>query len=138
MSLDGFARRLAARGPVLARWPAAEAAAATALLRASAEARRLLAEAAALDAALQATLPHPSAAAVARLQAGVARAIARQPLPVPPGPWHGLGHSLHPVGWGALVVLGAMALWLGLAPPGRGAEEPMPVLTTMLLPGDSL
>lgn len=79
-------------GAGLHRWPAAERAAAQALLASSAPARAILAEAAALDAALAANAePAPTEAALARLRAGVQARLDQHALP-----------SLQPVraGWG--------------------------------------
>jgi hypothetical protein len=136
-----FRRLLDRRGPHPERWAEAEAAAA--LLARSAAARAALAEAVALDRALRQGLPAPGAAAVARLQDGVTRAIARAPLPAAPGLWGrlwaGLVRTLRPAapaGWGALAATASVALWLEVAPPA--AEEPLPVLTSLPLPGDTL
>ena len=144
MNTVRFARMLDRRGPVLARWPAAERAAAAALLAASAEARALLHAAAALDARLRRDLPGPDPAAVARLRDGVARRIARSPLPAPPGWRRRLAAVLRPAmpaGWGALAAMATCALWLSLAPPpldaGRAVQDdPLSPMQTLPFAGD--
>jgi hypothetical protein len=135
-----FALLLDRRGPALARWPAAERAAAAALLAASAEARARLEAALALDARLRRDLPQPDAAAVARLQAGIARQIARAPLPERPGALPRLRALIRraaPAGWGALAAMACCALWLGLAPPRAAPEDPFGPLQTLPLAGDA-
>ncbi|MFC7539112.1 hypothetical protein ACFQU2_06060 [Siccirubricoccus deserti] len=103
MTPERFAELLDRRGPALARWPAADRAAAEALLAGSPAARAALAEARALDAALRGALPRPDPAALARLQDRIARSIARAPLPAPSGLLARLRAALHPAapaGWG--------------------------------------
>ncbi|WP_165838712.1 hypothetical protein [Roseicella frigidaeris] len=139
-----FARLLDAHGPRLEGWPAPRRAAAAALLAVSAEARRQLAAAERLDAALGQVLPQPPPAALARLQARVAREIARSPLPVPAGRWARLGQRLRPAapaGYGALAAMATCALWLSLAPApavGGPAGDPLAPLQTLPLAEDPL
>jgi hypothetical protein len=145
MNTTRFARMLDRRGPALACWPAADRAAAKALLAVSAEARALLNAAATLDARLRRDLPGPDPEAVARLREGVARHIARSPLPAPPGWRRRLVARLRPampVGWGALAAMATCALWLSLSPPRGEAgrvlqEDPLSPLQTLPLAGDS-
>jgi hypothetical protein len=120
MSLHRFARLLEGRGADLVRWPAAERAAAEALLAGSPPARRLLAEARALDALLRDGLPSPDPDAAGRVRAAVARRVARLPRPAPPSRGMRLVRglrSLAPAGCGALAAVAACAAWLALAPP---------------------
>lgn len=135
-----FARRLDARGPALGRWPEGERRAAEALLAASPEARASHRRALALDAALRHALPEPEAAALDRLRAGVARRIARSPLPAPPGPVRRLLDGLRPAApaaSGALAAALCCGLWLVLtaAPP---AEDPLGPLASLPLAGEAL
>ncbi|SDB43843.1 hypothetical protein [Belnapia rosea] len=139
MNTKQFARALDRHGPVMAGWPETERAAAATLLAGSAEARGLLQAALALDARLRRDLPQPDAAAVARLQAGIARRIARAPLPSPPGPLPRLLALLRPAapaGWGALATMATCALWLSLSPPRAAPEDPFGPLQTLPLAGD--
>jgi hypothetical protein len=140
MTQAGFVRLLDTHGACQDRWPAAERAAAAALLATSVEARALLAGAAALDAALLAALPHPAPDAVARLRATIAREIARSPLPTPPGLWARLRALLRPAapaGWGALAAMATCALWLSLsAAPAIG--DPLAPLQTLPIAEDPL
>jgi anti-sigma factor RsiW len=141
MTPERFADLLDRRGPALARWPAADRAAAETLLADSPAARAALAKARALDAALRRALPHPDPAALARLQDRIARSIARAPLPAPPGLLARLRAALHPAapaGWGALVAVATCALWLGLAGVPRAAVDPLGPLLTLPLAGESL
>ena len=140
MRLGAFARRLDARGPTLERWPESERRAAEALLAASAEARVVHRQALAVNAALRRVLPEPDAAARDRLRAGVARRIARAPLPDRPGPLPRLLALLRPAapaGWGALAAMACCALWLGLSPPRAAPEDPFGPLQTLPLAGDA-
>jgi hypothetical protein len=142
MNTTRFATLLERHGPTPARWPAADRAAAEALLAGSAEARALLAAAAALDMRLRQALPQPDAAAITRLQEGVARRIARAPLPAPPGWRQWLLAALRPAvpaGWGALAALATCALWLSIAPPEPSratAEDPLAPLQTLPVAGE--
>jgi hypothetical protein len=136
MNTSRFAKLLDRHGPALARWPAAEAAAAAALLASSAEARASLAAAVRLDTRLRQDLPQPDAAAVTRLQAAVARRIARAPLPAPPGPLAWLRPAA-PAGWGALAAMATCALWLSLSPPRAAPEDPFGPLQTLPLAGEA-
>ena len=73
MSLDRFAALVDAYGASPARWPEAERAAAAALMKASAEARRMATDADALDRMLDATETAPATRALQdRILAGVA------------------------------------------------------------------
>lgn len=142
MNTTRFATLLDRHGPAPARWPAADRAAAEGLLARSAEARAMLQAASALDAMLRQGLPRPDAAAVARLQDGVALRIARAPLPVPPGWGQWLLAMLRPAvpaGWGALAALATCALWLSIAPPDAGrtaAEDPLAPLQSLPVAGE--
>ena len=140
MTQAEFARLVETHGSRQERWPEAERSAAPALLAASAEARALLAKAAGLDRALLAALPHPAPDAVARLRAGVAREIARAPVPTPPGVWSRLRILLRPAapaGWGALAAMATCALWLSLsAAPASG--DPLAPLQTLPIAEDPL
>lgn len=134
MRLGSFARRLDAWGPALEQWPERERRAAEALLATSAEARALHGRARALDRALRDGLPQPDTAAVARLRSGVARRIARAPLPAPPTFFQRLTDALSPAvpaGCGALVAMASCALWLALAPPGAPAGDPLAPLQAL-------
>ncbi len=140
MSIARFALLLDRRGPALARWPEAERGAAAALLAGSAEARARLEAALALDARLRRDLAQPDPAALARLQAGIARRIARAPLPDRPGPLPrllALLRSAAPAGWGALAAMATCALWLGLSPPRTAPEDPFGPMQTLPLAGDA-
>lgn len=138
--LGRFARLLDTHGPRPERWPTAARAGAEALLARSAEARFLLAEACRVEVALEAALPRPGAASVARLHAAVAREIARTPLPAPHGPWERLREALRPAapaGWGALAAMATVALWLGLSPaPAAPAADPLAPLLTLPIAED--
>jgi hypothetical protein len=146
MSLHRFARLLEGRGADLARWPAAERAAAEALLAGSAPARRLLAEARALDALLRDGLPSPDADAAGRVRAAVARRVARLPRPAPPSRGMRLARglrSLAPAGCGALATVAACAAWLALAPPLARSPvalpaDPVAPLQALPLGGEAL
>ena len=140
MNTAHFAQLLDRRGPALARWSEADRAAAAGLLAASAEARARLEAALALDTRLRRDLAQPDPAAVARLQAGIARQIARAPLPDRPGPLPRLLALLRPAapaGWGALAAMACCALWLGVAPPRAAPEDPFGPLQTLPLAGDA-
>lgn len=140
MTPTRFALLLDRHGPVLARWPAADRAAAAQLLAQSAAARALLTGALVLDARLRLELPQPSAAAVARLRDTVARRIALSPLPASPGPLARLCAMLRPAapaGWGALAAMATCALWLSLSPPKPAAEDPFGPLQTLPLAGET-
>lgn len=107
-----FAALLEAYGAAPARWPAGERAAAQAFMAGQpARARALLAEAAALDAALDAA---PAQAASERLVAAVLAAAPARP--VRPSPWAWLGQGA--LGQGALgprlAAASAAALMLGV------------------------
>ncbi|NOG71023.1 hypothetical protein [Roseicella sp. DB1501] len=148
MTPSRFARLLDTHGARPEAWPTARRAEAEALLGRSAEARRQLAAAQRLDAALERALPQPSPAALARLQARVAREIARSPLPAPPHPWaHAwarLGLALRPAapaGYGALAAMATCALWLSLAPSPAVSDpigDPLAPLQTLPLAEDPL
>ena len=146
MTPSRFARLLDTHGARPEAWPAARRAEAEALLGRSAEARRQLAAAQRLDAALERALPQPSPAALARLQARVAREIARSPLPAPPHPWAWarLGRALRPAapaGYGALAAMATCALWLSLAPSPAVSDpigDPLAPLQTLPLAEDPL
>lgn len=72
MTLERFAKLVAAHGAALTRWPQADQAGARRLLAASPQAVALLADAAALDALLdQLPEPEPSAALMTRLSSAV-------------------------------------------------------------------
>lgn len=111
-----LAEIIAAFGAETARWPAAERAAALALAARSPEAAALLAEAAAVDAALGLTRPRPEAERLAALRRRIAGEIARRPLPAA----RRLGllervawlEPFAPAGVGALAVLVAGFAWL--------------------------
>ncbi|WP_201445542.1 hypothetical protein, partial [Belnapia sp. F-4-1] len=110
------------------------------LLAASAEARARLEAALALDGWLRRDLAQPDPASIARLQAGIARRIARAPLPDRPGPLPRLLALLRPAapaGWGALAAMACCALWLGLSPPRAAPEDPFGPLQTLPLAGDA-
>ncbi|MCO6417856.1 hypothetical protein JYK14_17040 [Siccirubricoccus sp. KC 17139] len=99
----------------------------------------------ALEAALRRALPRPDAAAVARLEAAVARRIARSPLPAPPGPLVRLRAGLPeliPAGWGALAAAAGCAVWLGLHPvthaAPQAAYDPLGPLLSLPVAGEFL
>ncbi|WP_149535515.1 hypothetical protein [Siccirubricoccus phaeus] len=95
----------------------------------------------ALEAALRRALPRPDAAAVARLEAAVARRIARAPLPAPLGPMGQLQRllpSLAPAGWGALAAGLGCALWLGLHPVSTAPIDPLGPLLSLPVAGEFL
>ncbi|MFC7474821.1 hypothetical protein ACFQS7_10685 [Dankookia sp. GCM10030260] len=140
MTPDRFARLIDTHGPRQQRWPRESRAAAAALLAASAEARRLLDAASALDARLDAGLARPSADSVLRLRQAVAREIARRPLPTPPGAWPRLRALLRPAapaGWGALAAMATCALWLSLS-AGPAVGDPLAPLQTLPIAEDPL
>jgi len=119
MRLKELARLLDTHGADLARWPPHARPAAQSLLASSATARRLWEEARQLDAALRGGLAGPDAAAMARMQATVALAVARAPLPEQPS-GGGLLRWLRPwapAGCGALATLAACWLWLSRPEP---------------------
>ncbi|MEN0076500.1 MAG: hypothetical protein AAGC69_19095 [Paracraurococcus sp.] len=152
MTPSRFARLLDTHGARPEAWPSARRAEAEALLGRSAEARRQLAAALGLDAALERALPTPSPAALARLQARVAREIARSPLPAPLHswtrpwirPWTRLGLALRPAapaGYGALAAMATCALWLSLAPSPAVSDpigDPLAPLQPLPLAEDPL
>jgi hypothetical protein len=135
-----FARLLDTYGPDQDRWPAVDRAAARDLLAGSADARAALAEARALDAQLARGLPVPAPEALARLQDGVARRIARLPLPARPDPWDRVRVLLRPaapVGWGAVAAMATCAVWLSVgAAPSAG--DPLAPLQTLPIAEDPL
>lgn len=135
MPLPRFERLLDARGPALGAWPARDRAAAAALLAASPEAARLLAEARALEVLLREGMPRPAPEAVARLRAATARAVARRPLPrtVRPElrPWLSAGCA-------ALATVAVAVLWLGTASPAPRAEGPLAMLQALPVAGEPL
>ncbi|TCZ54972.1 hypothetical protein [Roseicella aquatilis] len=138
--LDRFTRLLDAHGPEPSRWPARDRAAAEALLANSAAARALLAEARALEARLVAALPQPAPEAVARLQANLARAIARSPLPAPASAWTRLTARLRPaapIGWGAFAAMATCALWLSFS-AGPAVGDPLGPLQALPIAEDPL
>ena len=140
MNIARFTLLLDRHGPDLARWPESERARAAGLLAASAEARARLEAALALDGWLRHDLAQPDPASIARLQAGIARRIARAPLPDRPGPLPRLLALLRPAapaGWGALAAMACCALWLGLSPPRAAPEDPFGPLQTLPLAGDA-
>lgn len=104
-----FAARLRAQGAALDLWPAAEREAALALLARSAQARDLLADAAAA-AADDAPLPDEDPVLAARLRAGVwQRLIVQFPTSAPrPRPFVFLRY-------GALAASFLLGAWIGLA-----------------------
>jgi hypothetical protein len=115
MTLRRFQRMADSYGAALQRWPDASRAAAEALLQVSAEARRLLAEARALDEMLQAASTRNDAArwsrggqaaALARLRSGVAARIAA-PMPRQPSAERPLGQTLR--------AMFAHRRWVGMA-----------------------
>ena len=116
MRMVRFADLLDSHGADLARWPAAEAPAARALLAENPEAQRRLRAAARLDARLRASRAGPDDAALARMRAHVAREVARSPLPARPG-WRQWLRPLLPMGGGAVLALAACGVWLSLSPP---------------------
>jgi hypothetical protein len=87
MRLDEFEAALAAHGADIGRWPQATAEAGRALLAREAEARRLLAEAEALDRLLAATVaPRPvDAAFIGRIVSGIDGHLHRQTAVRPTG-----------------------------------------------------
>ncbi len=118
LTLATFRHLAGAYGADLARWPQARRAEAEALLTTSAQARAMLAEAAALDAALAGLArPEPGPEDLARLSAGIAaRLTARAPrrrswLPaLPRWSWITAGAS-------GAVAAGLMVGLLTTAPP---------------------
>ena len=105
MTLRRFHWLLRAYGAGLAAWPAAERAAALALVRRSGQARQLLAEALAEEDA-----PAADPLALCRMQRGLGQLF----LSLPP--------ATPAVRWGALVVCAAAGLYLGAV--GVDAEQP--------------
>lgn len=119
MQIREFIRLLDTYGADPARWPPNKRPPAEVLLAASVVARRLQEEAGELDTALRDNLPSPDAAAMARMRAGVAGAVARAPLPERPARG-GLLRWLRPwvpAGCGALATLAACWLWLSRPEP---------------------
>ncbi|WP_162530437.1 hypothetical protein [Rhodovastum atsumiense] len=113
MRIRRFVTLLETHGADLTRWPSRDVPSARALLAGSAEARRRLRAAAALDAALAGTVAVPDAATLQRMRAGVALRIARSPLPAPSA--GALAEWLQPlwqIGCGAVVTLALCVLWL--------------------------
>lgn len=109
MDLERFARIVDAYGAEPRAWPEAERDAALALCAASAEARRLRADAAALDLALaQADAPKADRALEDRIMADFRKAQSRRPG-LPSG-WLGAGAIA------ASLVLGVTAAWVVLRP----------------------
>ena len=95
----------------------------------------------AFDAALRRGLPPPDAAALDRLRSGVARRIARAPLPPPPGPVWRLLHRLRPAApaaSGALAAALGCGLWLAFSAPTPPAEDPFGPLASLPLAGEAL
>ena len=127
-----FARLLDGRGEDPAAWTEAERAAAEALLAASPEARHRLRQAQRLRRAVQAALPQPAPAAVARLRRHVAARIAREPAPQPAMAAAGSPGLLAQFGLGALGAVIAATAWLVLTPtapalPGAAAASADPL-----------
>jgi hypothetical protein len=118
-----FSRRLALRGPDLARWPESERSAALRLLRRSPVARRRYLAALDDDDAIDAEAAAVDPALTARLMAGARRGIAGQahrsrrarrvPLPVPA------------MRWGALAACAVLGVWVGWT---ASATAPPPTL----------
>ncbi|MFC0410797.1 hypothetical protein [Roseomonas elaeocarpi] len=140
MQLEGFRDRLHRHGASLDRWPAAEAAAARALLAGSAEARAALGRAQRLDAAIGASLPPLEPARLEQMRQGLAARVARMPLPEAPTAAGRLLARLRPalpVGCGALATLAACGLWLTLVQPldalPAGAADPLAATEVLAL-----
>jgi hypothetical protein len=136
MRLDELARLLEMHGADPARWPEPCRAGALALLDGSAEARARRDAAALLDQALDRSLPAPDAAALARMRSGLARAVAREPLPRVEAGWLRLLRPWAPAGAGALVTLAVCALWLSRPLPPEpdeilGAPRLMAMMDTL-------
>lgn len=139
MRIEIFARLLDTHGADPARWPAAQAASARALLAGSAEAQALHRRALALAALLDDSLPGPDAESLARMRTRLARAVAAAPLPEPAGAasWPALSwgwlRPLWPAGCGAAVTLAVCLLWLNFtAPPATQPWLGAPPLLAML------
>ncbi len=116
LSLDRFRAIVESRGAASSRWPTAERAAMRALAGASAEARTLLEDEAALDGRLDSlAAPPPSDLLVARLKSPRLRAAV-------PAPSHRVWRDPVAAGVAVLAALGvALSLWLddGSGHPGR-------------------
>ena len=128
ITLERFAGIVDAYGASPERWPDSERAAAEALAAASAEARTLLTQAAALDLLLgHAPAEAPSAALFERLIAARPRGLAPVASPRPQGFLRGLIDAVWPYGSPA-VPAGALAasIMLGVA---LGSVADIPVLT---------
>ncbi len=121
MNLDRFAEIVAAYGADPALWPAAERPAAEALAQASSEARRLLQQAAPLDALLrQAADAKPGADLAARIMASLPAQKAVRRVSA----WKEFSLALFPfrAAWPQFAVL-ALALSLGIGAGLGGLEE---------------
>ncbi|WP_428246604.1 hypothetical protein [Ferrovibrio sp.] len=126
MNLDRFAEIVAAYGADPALWPAAERPAAEALAQASSEARRLLEQAAPLDALLrQASDAKPGADLAARIMASLpAQKAVRRVSAQRISAWAEFSMALFPfrAAWPQFAVL-ALALSLGIGAGLGGLEE---------------
>lgn len=130
MNIDRFRHLAEACGGDIARWPPAERVAAHALLATSAEARRLLDDARALDALLKRAMPAVSDAQTDRVLAAIERGL--DPPPVGAG-WSPVPGAARRSTWSAAGLLALMGLcgfvlgdleivtlWQNLAPPASG------------------
>ncbi len=111
-------------GPALAAWPERERLAALALLRRSAQARSVLAEALADD---DASVEGEDAAALARMREGLDDAIAAHMMPARLA----LGAR-----WGALAACAVLGIWLGAGQasagqPARGERDLLQAIASL-------
>lgn len=128
MNLDRFADLVTAYGADPVRWPGNERAAAQALAQASSEARRLLQEAASLDAVLMhAPAPEPSADLASRIMAQLPPVRVAQPRPVLKATLSDVLATLFPfrAAWPQFATF-AIALSLGIGLGLGGLEEIFP------------
>jgi hypothetical protein len=135
MTLGRFRALAESYGAALPRWPAELRGEAEALLRASAAARALLAEARTVDETIaaagrreDAALWPPGAreAALARLRSGVAARIGPSPPRWPMGRLAGWAPSSAALGWVGLAAGGGLAVAAGLVIGAMSAAGPAP------------
>ncbi|MBE9605301.1 hypothetical protein IAI18_10520 [Acetobacteraceae bacterium H6797] len=130
-----FAQLLEIYGAVPDRWPAADRAAALALVVRSSRAAGMLAEAAALDRAIEASRSPVAPEALARLRHRIAADVARLPAPRPRPRLFGALARLEPfapAGVGALAVLAVGFAWIIWGSPDQDFVMNGPQTLTLL------
>ena len=139
MTLRRLRRLVAAYGANPARWPANQRTEAERLIATSAEAREILEDAQAVDAALARAAVPIDALTLDRLRDGIARRVARLPAASDSRPTAWLGGLLGtPLRWGTLVAAAVVGIWIGWSEPLLQRADPLAVLPLDPIAGEAL